>query len=126
MSRKMPYRPNAEISQQFNSGIVRIYSVSDVAEVGYQPKEKLTLKWKLPFEERVLGIKRLYLSRQNQTEISRVIRVQRLNISNQDVAITQDGKQYRIDAVQGVSGVFPPSLDLSLVAVEQRFEVMPE
>ena len=124
--RKTPFRASNEISQQFNDGIVKIYTVNDVSSPGYQPKEGLMLKFCLAFEERALGINRLYLSRQNHAEIKRVIRVQRVNISSQDVAITHDGKQYRVDTVQAVQGVYPPSLDVSLVAVEQNFEVMPQ
>lgn len=124
--RKTPFRPNNEISQQYNDGVVKIYTVTDSAEPGRQVKEKLELKYTLAFEERALGINRLYMSRQNQAEVKRVIRVQRLNISSQDVAITHDGKQYRVDTVQAVQGVYPPSLDLSLRAAEQKFEVMPQ
>ena len=124
--RKTPFRATNEISQQYNDGVVKIYTVADDAQPGYQPKEVPMLKYSLAFEERALGINRLYLSRQNHAEIKRVIRVQRVNISSQDVAITHDGKQYRVDTVQAVQGVYPPSLDLSLVAVEQNFEVMPQ
>lgn len=126
MPRKLPFRPANDVSQVYNDGVVQIYAVSDGAEPGYQPREILTLKRKMPYEEQRLGITRLYLSRQNQAEVARVIRVQRTEISSQDIAITQDGKQYRIDTVQAVQGVFPASLDLSLRAVEQNFEVMPE
>lgn len=124
--RKTPFRPTNEISQQYNDGVVKIYTVTDSAEPGRQVKEKLELKYTLAFEERALGINRLYLSRQNQAEVKRVIRVQRINISSQDVAITHDGKQYRVDTVQAVQVVYPPSLDLSLRAAEQKFEVMPQ
>lgn len=124
--RKTPFRPNNEISQQYNDGMVKIYTITDAAQPGYQPKEQLKLKCILAFEERALGINRLYLSRQNNAEIKRVIRVQRVDISSQDVAITHDGIQYRIDTVQAVQGVYPPSLDLSLKAIEQNFEVMPQ
>ena len=124
--RKTPFRATNEISQQYNDGVVKIYAVTDSSHPGYQPKEALTLKYSLAFEERALGINRLYLRRQNHAEIKRVIRVQRVSISPQDVAITHDGKQYRVDTVQAVLGVYPPSLDLSLVAVEQNFEVMPQ
>ena len=124
--RKAPFRATNEISQQYNDGVVKIYSVTDSSEPGYQPKVEPALKYSLAFEERALGINRLYLSRQNHAEIKRVIRVQRVSISPQDLAITNDEKQYRVDAVQAVLGVYPPSLDLSLVAVEQNFEVMPQ
>lgn len=124
--RKAPFRATNDISQQYNDGVVKIYTVKDSSQPGYQPKEEPTLKYSLAFEERALGINRLYLSRQNHAEIKRVIRVQRVDISSQDVAITHDGKQYRVDTVQAVLGVYPPSLDLSLVTVEQNFEVMPQ
>ena len=124
--RKAPFRATNDISQQYNDGVVKIYTVKDSSQPGYQPKEEPTLKYSLAFEERALGINRLYLSRQNHAEIKRVIRVQRVDISSQDVAITHDGKQYRVDTVQAVLGVYPPSLDLSLVTVEQNVEVMPQ
>lgn len=124
--RKMPFRANNDISQQFNDGLVQIYTVKDAAEPGRQPVEKLFLKCSLRYEERTLGIKRLYLSRQNQAEIVKVIRVPRVAVTSQDVAVTHDGKQYRIDAVQTVKDVFPPSLDLSLRNIEQNLEVMPQ
>lgn len=124
--RKTPFRATNEISQQYNDGIVKIYTVTDAAKPGYQVKPQLKQKYSLAFEERALGINRLYLSRQNNAEIKRVIRVQRVNISSQDVAITHDGIQYRVDTVQAVQGVYPPSLDLSLKAIEQNFEVMPQ
>lgn len=124
--RKAPFRTNNEISQQYNDGSVKIYTVTDGAKPGYQPVEKTELKYKLHFENRALGIKRIYLSRQQQAQIVKVIRVPRVDISPQDIAITHDGKQYRIDTVQDVMGVYPPSLDLSLKTIERKLEVMPE
>lgn len=126
--RKTPFRPSNEISQTYNSGTVAIYTVTDGAKPGYQAKVKLSPspKYKLHYEERILGINRLYLSRQAQAEIVKVIRVPRVDISPQDVAITQDGKPYEISTVQLAQGVYPPSLDLSLKKVEQNLEVVPK
>ena len=121
---RAPHRPDNEITQEMNSGVVKIYSVEDSAQPGYQPKPSLTLKLTLRYEEQRLGINRLYLSRQNQAEIERVIRVPRQDsISNQDVAILESGSQYSIDYTQTVQDVYPPCLDLSLVKVEQNYEV---
>lgn len=121
---KAPHRPDNEITQELNSGVVHIYSVEDSAQPGYQPKPSLTLKLTLRYEEQRLGINRLYLSRQNQAEIEKVIRVPRQDsISNQDVAILENGSQYSIDYTQTVQDVYPPCLDLSLVKVEQNYEV---
>ena len=54
-----------------------------------------------------------------------MIRVPRTGkLSSQDVAITEDGKQYRIDLVQRVMDAFPPAEDLTLVRVTQNYEVI--
>ena len=121
---RAPHRPDNEITQELNSGVVYIYSVEDSAQPGYQPKPALKLKLTLRYEEQRLGINRLYLSRQNQAEVKKVIRVPRQDsISNQDVAILENGSQYSIDYTQTVQDVYPPCLDLSLVKVEQNYEV---
>ena len=121
---RAPHRPDNEITQELNSGVVCIYSVEDSAQPGYQPKPALKLKLTLRYEEQRLGINRLYLSRQNQAEIEKVIRVPRQDsISNQDVAILESGSQYSIDYTQTVQDIYPPCLDLSLVKVEQNYEV---
>lgn len=125
MPRRMPYRPDNEISQTYNDGVVTIYRQTDAAQPGYQPKPALTKKGSLPFAEMRLGVTRMYLSRQAQAEIVRVLRVQRRNISPQDVAVTQDGMQYRVDAVQAVEDVWPPSVDISLQVLKQKLEVLP-
>ena len=121
---RAPHRPDNEITQELNSGVVYIYSVEDSAQPGYQPKPSLSLKLILRYEEQRLGINRLYMSRQNQAEVEKVIRVPRQDsISNQDVAILESGSQYSIDYTQTVQDVYPPCLDLSLVKVEQNYEV---
>lgn len=122
--RKAPTRPNGDITQQYNSGVLTIYSLTDTAKPGLRPAPRLTVKVALRYEERRLGITRLYQARQTQVEIERVVRVQRRpDISPQDVAITEDGRQYRIDTVQAVMDTWPPSLDLSLVRITQVHEV---
>ena len=123
---KAPYRPRTEngVTQNFGDGVVAIYTVKDVAHPGYQPKPQTTLKCKLRYEEQRLGIQRYYSGRQNQVEIERVLRVPRYGgITNQDVAVTEDGRQYRVDMVQSVTDVYPASLDITLAKIEQEIEV---
>lgn len=121
-----PYRPkrDEQITQNYNSGIVRIYRVESTAAAGYQPVPEYTRKETLPFDEQALGINRLYLSRQNMAEIRRVIRVPLRPVNSQDIAMTSDGHQYRVDTVQTVKDVYPASLDLALTDVKQRVEVI--
>lgn len=123
---KAPNRPSHEISQPYPDGIVTVYKVEDQAKPGYRPVEKPIPKEKLLYQERVLGLSRYYSGRQNQVEIQRVIRTPyRPGVSSQDVAVTEDGRQYRIDMVQKVQDVYPTSMDLTLAKTEQIFEVIP-
>lgn len=120
---KAPYRAKGEISQRYNDGIVRIYSVTDTAEPGYAPVETPTEKIKLPYEERRLGITRYFSGAQNQMQIDRVLRVQRAGkVNTQDIAVTEDGQNYRVDLVQSVPDVWPESMDLTLSKIEQIIE----
>lgn len=121
---KTPYRAKGEVTQRFNDGIVRIYRVEDTAEPGYAPVETPTEKIRLAYEERRLGITRYFAGAQNQLRIDRVLRVQRAGkVSTQDIAVTEDGQNYRVDLVQSVPDVWPESVDLTLTKIEQ---VIPE
>lgn len=121
---KAPYRAKAEVSQSYPDGIVTIYAVTDSAQPGYQPQDTLQKKGTLRYEERRMGIQRYFSAAQNQVQISRVVRVpRRKEVSSQDVAVTEDGAQYRIELVQAVQDVFPPSMDLTLAKIEQVYEV---
>lgn len=125
----IPYRPTHDVSEPFEDGLVETYSVTDSQEgTGLLPQQQLTLKGKLRYQERKLGIQRYYQAKQNQILVQRVIRVPRTPatpITTQDVARTEDGKLYRIDLVQAVA-TYPPSYDLTLVKYEQVAEAEKE
>lgn len=117
---KAPNRPASEITQSYNDGIVKIYSMQDTAQPGRMPQKELTLKATLRYSEQRLGINRYYSAKQNQIEVERVLRVQRIKgITNQDIAATDDGKYYSIEMVQSTEGVYPPSMDITLSVVSQ-------
>lgn len=117
--RKAPFRPDNEISQTYNSGVCTLYRQRDVARVGYAPRPELERKAFLRYEEQRLGLNRYYEARQVDVEVERVIRVPSpppaLLPNPQNVVRTENGVYYRIDLVQTVPGVWPPSLDLTLV-----------
>ena len=122
MARKAPFRPRTDngITQNFNDGKITIYNAEDNAQPGYYPKISLSPKVKLGYEERSLGIQRYYAASQNQTVIKRVIRVPKHpDVTNQDVAQTEDGTYYIIDLVQNVVDVYPPCMDLTLAKYTQ-------
>ena len=87
--RKTPFRPDdRRITQSYRDGVVRIYTVTDGAAPGYQPRPVLTLLETLFYQERRVGLQRYYSGKQAQ-----------------------------------VQDVYPPSIDLTLVRIEQKYEV---
>ena len=123
--RQIPFRPDdRRITQSYRDGVVRIYTVTDAAQPGYQPKPALTLVETLFYAERRVGLQRYYSGKQTQVQVERVIRTQlRPGVSPQCIAVTEDGTQYGIELVQQVTDVYPASMDLTLTKIEQKYEV---
>ncbi len=118
---KAPNRPSGQISQTYNDGFVLVYGVEDAAAPGRKPVTKGVFKVRLNYEEQRLGIQRYYAGKQNQLQVERVIRTPRAgNVTSQDIVVTERGAKYRVDLVQVVMGVFPPSQDITLVAYGQQ------
>lgn len=118
---KAPSRPNNIITQPLNDGTVQICDVVDVSEPGYRPVQKLHPKVLLRYENQRVGISRFYSGMQNQIQVDKVIRVPKaLVITTQDVAVTEDGAEYRIRQVQDVLDVYPRCLDLTLSRIDQE------
>lgn len=120
MSRTLPQRTKGgnEISQAFNDGVVRIYTIAALTPDGGVPKAELQERLRLPYQERKLGIRRYYEAKQNQIQAERVLRIPAPgeDITSQDAARTEDGRLYRIDLVQRSTDTYPPTLDLTLAA----------
>lgn len=121
MAWKAPGRPEHKVTQSYNDGMLTVYTVSDEAAPGRQPVRRLAELVKLPYETRRVGIQRYYAAAQNQTKVQRVLRVPHSGkpVTNRCLADTEDGSRYRIDLVQFVPDVYPPSDDLTLVVYEQ-------
>lgn len=124
MSWKAPHRPKGEVTQAYNDGVVTVYAVTDAGPPGGLPVEKPVKKAVFRYEERRLGLQRYYEGKQNQVEVERVLRTpRRKGVSSQDLAVTEDGQQYRIDLVQSATDVYPPSMDLTLTRITQKYDV---
>ena len=112
------------MSQTFNDGVVRLYSVSSPEANAAMPTENLTLKHRVRYQARTVGMNRHFAALQAQVEVSHVLRCLRLrDVSTQDVAILDDGAQYRIEQIQYPSNVEMPCMDLTLERLEEKFEV---
>lgn len=122
--RQLPFRPNNEISQAFNSGVCTVYSQRDTAKAGYMPVPELTPKAYLRFEEQRVGLTRYNEFKQRDVEVERVIRVPQgpaAQIPTPQDVVSSDGKVfYKIEFVQTVPGVWPPCLDLTLTRFAQK------
>ena len=120
-----PNRPAHDITQPFNSGIVKIHKTINQSKPGYKAVEALkdnpvTLR----YDEQRTGITRYYAAKQANIRIVRVLRCPKVpGIDTQDVAVTEDGTQYRIEQIQTVDGVYPACVDISLSKVVQKLEV---
>lgn len=102
-------------TQTFNDGSVNIYAVEDTALPGKKPVMSLTLKETLRYHERTVGITRRAAALQDNAEIKYVLRCPcRRNVSAQDIAIPNDGQQYRIRTVQYPEDVEPACMDIEL------------
>lgn len=119
---RAPDRKPGKITQTYNDGVVKIYTVTDTAVPGYAPVRTETLIMTIPFERRTVGVERYYSAAQNQIRITGLIRVPAISgVTSQEIAEI-GGTKYRIDQVQTVSDVYPPSMDLALTDYEQREE----
>lgn len=122
---KAPNRPKNQITQSFNDGVITVYGVVDGGEVGYRPKPIYQKKYTLRYEQQRLGVTRLYLAKQNQIEITEVLRVPFAGkVTNQDIAVLEDGSQYQIESVQTVQDVYPHCVDIALSVIKQNIEVV--
>lgn len=118
---KAPNRPNHIITQPLNDGMVRICDVVNAAEPGLLPVKKLYPKVALRYENQRVGINRFYSGMQNQIQVDKVIRVPKaIVVTSKDIAVTEDGQEYRIEQVQDVLDVYPVCLDLTLSRIDQE------
>lgn len=110
--------------QTFNDGICQLHTVKNIAEKGDAPREGLELKHsRVPFENRKVGIQRSYLARQENVEITLLIRIPaEIDVSTQDVCVVNN-VQYGIYQVQDVFDTMPKAKDLSLKRLEENYDV---
>lgn len=106
-----------------NSGMVAIYAVTNTAQPGRKPVDALTPKYNLRYHERTVGLQRYYAAMQANIRIQYVLRCPKLrDVTTQDVAIPNDGKQYTIVQIQYPEEA-PTEMDLTLQEVTARYDI---
>jgi hypothetical protein len=112
--------------QQYNDGILNVYTVGNIAQPGNMPKHGLTLKLQNPlrYEELKVFDSKFWAASQDNTKIERLLRVPRVDaVVRDDKVIPIDGKQYKIVQIQYPVDVLPKSMDLSLERLEVAYAV---
>lgn len=109
--------------QTYNDGVVRLYRADNAAAPGHAPMERPVLRGKLRYEDRTVGVTRHYAAMQAHERIDLVLRCPRCPVSALDVAVPNDGRQYRITLVQHPRDVEPPSMDLTLQRLEMDYDL---
>lgn len=103
--------------------MVRICAAANAAPPGAAPQAQLEQRWELRYEERTVGVTRHYAAMQANDRVDMVLRVPLRPVSALDVAVPNDGRQYRITLVQRPKDVEPPCLDLTLRRLEMDYEM---
>lgn len=114
------------LTQTFNDGVLKIYRVDNIAEPGNMPKQGIIPKFNkaIPYEERVVGITRNSMAKQEQSSIEQLVRIPRLNnISVHDVVTLIDEKQYDVYQAQYINDTEPHCIDLSLTRLEVAYDL---
>ncbi|MDL2324060.1 hypothetical protein LJC61_02760 [Ruminococcaceae bacterium OttesenSCG-928-A16] len=110
-------------SQMFNDGVVKIYTVENIAPNGAKPDNRLVFAGQLRYAERVVGLNRFTQYMANDVEVSYLLRcLQIRSVSTQNIAVPNDGEQYRIVQIQYPKEVTPPCMDLTLQRLETVYE----
>lgn len=85
----------------FDDGILRIYTVENIAENGAKPKKGLVLRSKFFFGFDVLGVNRYYTALEAKIQLAHVVNIPGWGgVSVLDIAIMEDGTQYRVQMIQ--------------------------
>ena len=105
-------------------GVLRIYTLQNMALPGAMPAPKLVLKYPhdIFYADRVIGYNRQYAAMGADQRISKLVRIWDMSIEAGEYAVI-DGVQYRIDVVQHLRDEDGLKVcDLTLAKLEERYD----
>ena len=104
----------------FDAGILRFYTLQNIATSGLMPKEKLVEQGTAFYYERTIGINRAYSAMSANQRIDKLVRCYNQTIPyDAEYVILEDGLQYRISLKQ----VLGDDVDLTLERLEAMLDV---
>jgi len=105
-------------------GILKLYSLKDVATPGFMPSEKLVYSCEYFFSRVTTGVTRRYAALGANRDYTAVVRCWNTLLTlpeNVRYAIDEDGTQYRIDIAEPIHD--QDAIDLTLVRLEDFYDV---
>ena len=109
----------------FDDGIMKFYSVENIAAAGNKPKTVLKYKTTEKYTVTELGVTRFYYALQNNQQIDSVIcTYQNRNIRVNDIAVDEFKNQFLIRMIQESNEDGLKFLKISLERLAQNYEVL--
>ncbi len=102
-------------------GMLTIYSLQNISAKGLKPSQKLVKVCDSYYEERQVGVTRMYAALGANRRIDSLVRCFNTELEVGMVVIPNDGKQYQVDTIQKVIG--RDAVDISLVKVDELYEI---
>lgn len=103
-------------------GILTLYNLTNTADNGDMPAEKLVSVGTAYYAERTVGYNRIYAAKGANEEIDSVVRCYNTDVPySAKYVVLEDGNQYRITVKQKI--VDEDATDLTLVRVEDYYDV---
>lgn len=106
-----------------DAGIMTIYKLTNVAEPGLMPSEKLVSICQAYYDEQTVGVTRAYAALGAKQRIDKLVVAYNVTLPiNAEYAVLEDGNQYRI-ALKQLQG---DNVLLTLERLEELYDVNPE
>lgn len=84
-----------------DDGVLKVFSIENIAEKGMKPSYSLKLKSMHYFRFETVGVQRHYTAMRANSKVTELVRIwEDRSITGQDICILEDGKQYRCSFVQ--------------------------
>ena len=102
-----------------DGGMLKFYSLRNVAQKPLMPAEKLVLSGQAYFDYRTIGVQRMYAAAGADRRIDLLVRARNTIVPHDCAFVMINDEQYRIDAQQRIKD----DVDLTLVRLEDRYDV---
>lgn len=101
--------------QTFNSGYLMIARTVNVAPPGSMPQmEPVPVYEHVPYDKRVLGVIRAYMSEQEGARIDRVVRIQNRYKIDRTMQVVIKGDVFEIKEIKDVDETDVPAIEIEL------------